>query len=153
MDVQTLTPLTPVPPVSPETEAFWDATATDRLLVKFCNSCNKVHVYPRAHCPFCFSVDTEWRESPGEGEIYSYTVIRRETPPRVVAYVRLDEGVILLTNIVGCDPNGVHIDQRVKAVFPRAEDGPCVPAFVPASPTQELAYRRECQGAESHEKD
>lgn len=147
MNVNTLTPLTPVPPASPESEAFWNATAMDRLFVKFCNSCNKAHAYPRAHCPFCFSVDTEWRESPGRGEVYSYTVMRREMPPRVVSYVRLDEGVILLTNIVGCDVDEVHIGQRVKVVFPRAEDGPCVPAFAPASPAQEIAYRGEVSGS------
>lgn len=153
MDSNLLTPLTPVPPANPETEVFWEATASDKLLVKVCNNCSKPHFYPRAHCPFCFSIDTEWKESSGRGEIYSYTVMRRETPPRIVSYVRLDEGVIMLTNIIGCEPDDVRIGQRVTVAFPRDQEGPCVPAFVPAALSGEPTSVTTSQRTGNHAKD
>jgi hypothetical protein len=47
-----------------ETQAFWDAAAEGKLLIKKCNSCGEVHFYPRANCPFCFSGDTCPTRSP-----------------------------------------------------------------------------------------
>jgi uncharacterized OB-fold protein len=65
----------------------------------------------------------------------------RDAVPYVVAYVQLDEGPQLLTNIVGCDPSAVSIGMRVKVDFvpvaaaPHGSpiDAPLgVPRFVPA---------------------
>ncbi|WP_439360440.1 Zn-ribbon domain-containing OB-fold protein [Bradyrhizobium sp. DASA03007] len=125
-------PMQPAPPSNPETEAYWVGTEQGRLMLKTCLSCNKSHHYPRAHCPFCHGVETEWKQSGGVGEIYSYTVLRRESPPRVIAYVRLDEGVMMLTNIIECTPEDVRIGLRVKATFPTSpgDNARKIPAFV-----------------------
>ena len=93
-------------------------------------SCGKAHWYPRNHCPFCSSVDLEWRESEGAGTIYSYSVMRRAKPVYVLAYVTLDEGPKMLTNIVGRDPESVRIGERVSVVFTeKTESGQVVPMF------------------------
>ena len=84
------TPNDPQPTV--ETQPFWDAAREGRFLVKRCRACGKAHWYPRTHCPFCASADTEWTEAGGEGSIYSYSVMRRADPVYVMAYVTLDEG-------------------------------------------------------------
>ena len=34
-----------------ETQAFWDAAAEGKLMVKKCNACGKMYYYPRAHVP------------------------------------------------------------------------------------------------------
>ena len=52
--------------------------------------------------------------------------------PNAIAYVTLDEGVTLLTNIVDCDLDAVRIGDRVRLVFKSAEDGQPVPMFTPA---------------------
>lgn len=122
----------PAPAVYPETQAFWDAAAHGRLLVKRCLACGEHHHYPRSICPFCSSGRTEWREASGEGTIYSYSVMRRAEIPYVIAYVTLAEGVTMMTNIVDCDPDAVRIGQRVKICFQPSEDGPPVPMFAPA---------------------
>ena len=72
---------------------------------------------PRAFCPFCKAPDPRWTASSGQGEIFSFSVARTATP-YVVAYVRLAEGPLMLTNIVDCDPDGVRIGQRVSAPLP-----------------------------------
>jgi uncharacterized OB-fold protein len=120
------------PPVNPETKPFWDAAANGTLLLKKCNACGEVHHYPRALCPFCFSDKTEWLAASGRGTIYSYSVMRRTEVPYVIAYVTLEEGVTMMTNIVDCDPDTVRIGQRVKLSFRPSDGGPPVPMFTPA---------------------
>jgi uncharacterized protein len=122
----------PAPQPTPETQPFWDAAAQGRLLIKRCTACGEVHHYPRPLCPFCFSDATEWRESSGRGTIYSYSVMRRVSVPYAIAYVTLDEGVTMMTNIVDCDLNAIKIGQKVKVVFKPTEGGPAVPTFAPA---------------------
>lgn len=122
----------PAPQVNPEVKPFFDAAAEGRLLLKFCAACSQSHHYPRAHCPFCFSGRTEWREAKGTGTIYTYSILRRGVPvPYCIAYVTLDEGVSMLTNIVDCDLDAVRIGQRVKVVFKPTEGGAPVPMFAP----------------------
>jgi uncharacterized OB-fold protein len=122
----------PAPTVSPETREFWEAAAAGRLLVKHCRACGEAHWYPRAHCPFCFGDATEWRESTGRGTIYSYSVMRRTATPFAIAYVTLNEGITMLTNIVDCDFDALRIGQSVEVVFRPTEGGPPVPMFRPA---------------------
>lgn len=121
----------PAPAASPETQAFWDAAAQGKLLVKRCAACGEYHHYPRSICPFCFSERTEWREASGSGTIYSYSVMRRAQTPYVIAYVTLDEGVTMMTNIIDCDPDTARIGQRVKVCFRPSDGGPPVPMFTP----------------------
>ncbi len=123
----------PAPAMNVETQPFWDAAAEGRFLIKACQACRQPHWYPRALCPFCFSDDTVWRESPGLGVIYSFSVMRRGAPvPFAIAYVTLDEGVSLLTNIVECDLESLRIGQKVKLKWTPTEGGPPVYAFTPA---------------------
>jgi uncharacterized OB-fold protein len=121
----------PAPLVDAATEPFWTATREGRLTARRCQSCGKFHWYPRPICPFCQN-DTVWEELSGLGEIYSVSVTRKAGPiPYAIAYVALDEGITMLTNIVDCDLDTVHIGQRVKVAFKPAEDGQMVPMFRP----------------------
>jgi hypothetical protein len=56
----------------------------------------------------------------------------RDAVPYVVAYVQLEEGPQLLTNIVDCDPDVVSIGMPVRVDFVSTEGGLGVPRFVPA---------------------
>ena len=122
----------PAPVPNPETKPFWEAADEGRLLLKRCRSCGDVHYYPRAYCPFCGSGETEWQPASGGGTIYSYSVMRRAEAPYAIAYVTLDEGVTMMTNLVDCDLDAIRIGQRVRLVFKPTEGGPPVPAFTPA---------------------
>ncbi|MEO8298209.1 MAG: OB-fold domain-containing protein [Burkholderiales bacterium] len=120
------------PIVNPETEPFWQAAAQGKLLLKRSVADGRVHWYPRALCPYTLA-DTEWFESIGSGVIYSVSVTRRAGPiPYAIAYVTLDEGVTLLSNIVDCDLDALRIGQRVKVCFKPAEGGAVIPMFTPA---------------------
>ena len=87
--------------------------------MKSCTACGRAHHYPRPHCPF-----------------YSYGVMRRATPPYVIAYVTLDEGPTMMTNLVDCDLvdcdfEALRIGQAVRVVWTPTDGGPSVPMFTP----------------------
>src|SRR5213594_790498 len=75
---------------------------------------------------------TEWRPASGRGRIYTYSVMRRVPEPYVIAYVTLEEGPTMMTNIVDCDLDSVRIGQALRVVFKPSEGGPPVPMFAPA---------------------
>ena len=122
----------PAPETSPETKPFWEAAAQGRLLIKKCLTCGRVHFYPRAICPLCGSDTTEWVTASGRGTVYSYSVMRRVPVPYALAYVTLEEGVSMMTNIVDCDLDAIRIGQAVTVTFKPSEGGPPVPMFRPA---------------------
>lgn len=123
----------PAPLTNPETKPFWAAAREGRFLIKACTACGKAHWYPRAVCPHCLSDRTEWRESGGAGTIYSVSVMKRAPEVYAVAYVTLDDGPTMMTNIVDCDYDAVAIGQRVRVTFrPTQGDGPPYPQFRPA---------------------
>lgn len=118
--------------INPENKPYWEEAGKGKLLVKKCNTCNEVHFYPRSICPHCSSTDTAFVEASGRGVIYSYSVTRQGKPPYAIAYVTLDEGVSMLTNIIDVDVDEVRIGQKVKVKFVAADDGYAVPMFAPA---------------------
>ena len=124
----------PAPSQNVESKPFWDAANEGRFLIKRCTACKEPHWYPRTLCPFCFSSETVWEESPGEGVIYTYSVMHRNTPvPYAIGYVTLDEGVAVLTNFVDCDLKALKIGQRVKVKWtPTSEGNPPVFTFTVA---------------------
>ena len=120
-----------------DTRPFWEATKQHELRYQVCDDCRGVVFYPRRHCPHCMSMKLGWKTSRGEGAIYTYTIIRqighpafRELAPYVVAWIDLDEGFRMLSNVVGVDAANVHIGQRVRVTW-EDQDGVSLPLFTP----------------------
>lgn len=122
----------PAPRVLPEAMPFWEAAREGRLLVKRCQDCGEAHYYPRDICPHCLSANTEWLETNGQGMVYSFSTMGRDEARYTLAYVTLDEGVTMLTNLVDCAYAAPAIGQRVRVVFTPSEGGYPVPMFTPA---------------------
>jgi len=119
--------------MNPGDQEYFDAAAAGKLMLKKCADCGEHHHFPRALCPFCFSDKVQWVQAKGTGEIYSYSVSRRAGPiVYCIAYVKLDEGVTMLTNIVDCDLDTVKVGQKVKVAFKTTEGGVSMPVFAPA---------------------
>lgn len=117
--------------INPESQAYWDAAAKGKLLFGHCKGCKKNFFYPRSICPFCASENTELKEASGKGVIYSHSTMRRVPEPYALAYVTLEEGPKMLTNIVDCDFDKLEIGQKVHVVFKPTKEGPPIPAFAP----------------------
>ena len=131
-------PEKPVPPIDPWTKPYWDAAQVHKLLLQFCPACQSHIFYPRRYCPSCFSEQLEWVESPGKGKVYSFTVVHNNAPsafladmPYIIAVVKLDEGVQMMTNLIGCDPASVYCEMPVRVAFERLTEEITLPKFKP----------------------
>jgi uncharacterized OB-fold protein len=117
------------PAEHPDNAEFWQAMRDGQLLVRHCNDCGKPHWYPRTLCPFCLGT-TRWKPASGRGTIYSYSVTRRAGPtPFCIAYVKLDEGPTMLTQVVDCELDTVRIGQKVLLRLSPSESGTPLPTF------------------------
>lgn len=83
-----------------------------------------------------FTAGVPENESEGPGEVYSHPAARamsgwpEEDLPLVVAYVELDEGPRMITNI-RADPDEVSVGTRVRVEFVDTEDSDVsIPVFV-----------------------
>lgn len=120
------------PAVDPMTKPVWDAAREGRLMIGFCKDTSRHFWYPRGVSPFTLSTNVALVEAKGTGSIYSYTVMRGANP-FAAAYVELDEGPRMFTNIVDCDLAELRIGMKVRVVFkPTEGGGPPVPVFMPA---------------------
>jgi hypothetical protein len=130
------------PPVGVESTAFWEATRESRLLVQWCTSCDRGVFYPRVFCPHCGGgADAlEWRTASGRATVYAAVVEHKPQAaganfsggePYCVALVDLEEGVRLLTNVVGCPPEEVRCGMPVSVTWEPLSDGRRLPLFEP----------------------
>lgn len=126
----------------PDTQQWWDNVKQRKLTYQQCNDCNSVVFYPRAHCPACGSANLSWRDSKGEGVVYTYSVVRQNRMPAFaelgaysVAYIDLDEGFRMFSTVVGVDDptTEIQIGMRVKVDFEEQDEGEYpIPVFRPA---------------------
>ena len=133
----------PVRPIEADVDlkVFWDATGEHRLLIPHCEACDEAIWYPRPYCPGCGRVGVRWVEASGRGTIYSFTITRngsgswRAVAPYVLAFVDLEEGPRVLTNIVDTDPEALRIGQQVRLAWDDTGAGQAVFRFTPDPPT------------------
>ena len=121
--------------VDPTNKPYFDAAREGRLLIGLCKDTGRHFWYPRGCSPFTLSNNVELVEAKGTGTIYSYSVMRPKDPKQsyAVAYVELDEGVRVFTNIVDCDLDSLKIGQKVRVVFKPTQGGsPPATMFTPA---------------------
>ena len=128
----------PVPEFTPWGKPFWEGTREGKLMLQKCKDCDKYIFYPRLVCPHCFSNDLDWVEASGKATIYSFTVVVNNAPspflndmPYVVAIVRLEEGVRMLSNIVDCNFDELTCDMPVEVTFEKLDDEFTLPKFRP----------------------
>ncbi|MEJ2204679.1 MAG: OB-fold domain-containing protein [Gemmatimonadota bacterium] len=126
------------PPVTDVSTPFWDATREKRITLQRCADCEAWVWYPRSACTACLGEDLRWTEVSGEGSVYAVSVHHRPgvaemkgRVPFAVALVELREGVRMLTNIVGCDPESVRVGQKVSVAWEALSDGRNLPVFEP----------------------
>jgi uncharacterized OB-fold protein len=132
----------PLPAITTEAKPFWDAAAQNKLVMQHCNDCGAWVWTPRPLCNECGSERIEWTPMSGKGEIYSFTVIRQvvgraasqafqQDIPYVIAWVDLDEGPRMITNIVDCPVENVTLGMKVAVVFEQASKDVWLPKFKP----------------------
>jgi hypothetical protein len=128
----------PLPKPTPWSKPFWDGCKRHELFIQNCKDCKNPIFYPKLFCPHCLSPNLEWVKAGGRGKVYSYTVVHSYAPtefsediPYIVAVIELQEGVRLMSNIVGCLPETVKCDMEVEVIFDDVTKEITLPKFKP----------------------
>jgi len=122
------------PVVTADTAFFWDGTARGELRIQRCGGCGALRHPPGPMCPGCGADKPEYVLAAGTGEVYSY-VVHHHPPvpghqvPFVIALVRLTEGVRMVGELLGADPDQVRIGMPVRAEFVRVDRDLTLPAW------------------------
>lgn len=126
----------PSPIPDADTKHFWEGCRNHALLFQKCLACGFVRWPPSIACPSCYGSDTELIAASGKGKIYTFSVYHRafdpafeDQVPYVAAIVKLVEGPMVLTNIVGCPPTEVACDAAVEVVWEDVTDEVSLPKF------------------------
>ena len=120
--------------IDEESKPYWEGLKEEKLYIQYCSDCQKSIFYPRTLCPHCFSDEISWHEALGTGTIYSFTTVHqafgpfKDDIPFVVGVVELDEGVRMMTRILG-DKDQIAIDKKVAVVFKKIADDFVLPYF------------------------
>lgn len=111
------------------TKPFWQATRDKKLLLQFDRKSGRYQFVPRVSGLASGRRDLEWRESPGKGAVFTYTVAHRAREPFrghepfLIALVTLDEGVNIMANVANCTLDEMKIGLRVKPYWTPLPDG------------------------------
>ncbi|WP_329436499.1 MULTISPECIES: Zn-ribbon domain-containing OB-fold protein [unclassified Streptomyces] len=122
---------TPVIVTDAESKPFWDAVTRGELLLQRCADCTHAVFPARAVCPHCFGTRLLPHTAAGTGTVHSKTVVHRafgpfaQQTPFTIALIDLDEGVRMMSRIVGGAP--VAIGDRVRLHVTRLVDAPDAP--------------------------
>lgn len=127
------------PAITLETQHFWTGGEDGKLHLLHCQDCDTWVHPPQPVCPACTKKNLKPDPVSGRGTVYSYTINRQAwipgfDPPYIVAIVELEEDVRvrLMTNIIRCDIDKVHIGMKVKVWFEEQEGGVVyMPLFEP----------------------
>jgi uncharacterized OB-fold protein len=117
---------------------WWQAAAGHRLVVQRCTACGRTRLPPAPVCPGCRCPESDWKQVPGRGEVYTYTVVHRpiaagQKLPYVIAVIALEDagGVRMISNRVGVGPDDLAIGLPVELVWEDMGPELSIPRFRP----------------------
>lgn len=117
----------PVPAHEDWSAPYWDSLRRHQMAIQRCAQCGAWHHPPVMACPICRSDNLTFEPVHGQGRLYSVTVCHREFGlqfgvPWIAAYVELDEGPRIATNVINTTPDAVFMEQRVSVVYQDYDD-------------------------------
>jgi len=119
----------PLPVPSAWSAPFWQAARERRLVIQHCADCATPIMYPRRFCPACLGENLHFVPARGTGTIYTLTTQMLAAPsgftpllPYIIAIIRLDEGVQMMSNLVGANAHTARIGDRVVVDFQVTEN-------------------------------
>lgn len=103
---------------------FWHGCRERQLLMQKCEDCGNLAYYPVYMCPACTSGKLAWTELSGRCRVHSVTIVHRPAAPAfasavpyAVALIEVEEGPIMMSNIVGPAALETKIFDKVEVVF------------------------------------
>jgi uncharacterized OB-fold protein len=127
------------PAINDVNRPFWDGCRDGQLKVQRCTHCDRLRYPAGMVCPECLSGEAEWQSLSGRGKVFSFVVFHRAYHPTWegkvpynVALIELDEGPIMLSNVVSIDNAKLEVGLPVQAVFEAIDESLAIPVFKPA---------------------
>ncbi|MFO1027931.1 MAG: Zn-ribbon domain-containing OB-fold protein [Acetobacteraceae bacterium] len=129
----------PIPVPDDISAPFFDGARQGRLMLQHCTACSKWSFPVRERCPHCFAPKLEWRAASGRGTLYTFTIMHQvmnpgfaSSVPYNVAQVDLEEGVRMVSNVVGISNDALKVGMKLQAVFEDVGENVSLPKFRPA---------------------
>jgi uncharacterized OB-fold protein len=131
----------PLPVPDPLTKIYWDSVKAHAMQMQQCDACHKFVFYPRNVCPHCGSRNLSWKPVSGKGKVYGFTISHQKgmpvfgaEAPYTVAVVELEEGVRMMTNLIGIepDPDKIKVGMAVVVHYDDVTETITLPKFKPA---------------------
>lgn len=146
----------PAPPATELTGPFWAGGLSGELRLQRCADCGHLRYPISTICPRCLSAEAAWTALSGRGTVQSYIVFERayheawaDQVPYVVALIELDEGPVLVSNVVGVQPPAVRVGQPVTVTFARRSDTAALPQFTPVTEFTQVTEPTRAGGDEA----
>ena len=113
----------PLPNINELNQEFWDNCKAGKLSVQHCKACDDRRYPASPVCPKCLSADQDWVVVSGKATLESWVDFHRaywegfqgDLPYRV-CLVRLAEGPVMVSNLVGPSDNAA-VGAAVEVVF------------------------------------
>lgn len=122
------------PIVTLDAKSYWEAADREEFIGQKCGDCQQFTFPPRPMCPHCHSLKREEVKLSGRGTVHAYTIPRhphpfgfREAP--IVAVIQLEEGIRLVSNLIGVAYDQVQFDMPVEVAFDPTMNNHKVPVF------------------------
>jgi hypothetical protein len=116
-------PRRPAPVPDEASQAFFDAAAEGKLLIKYCAACDRYLAPATEVCDACHSSALEWREASGRATVYSFVINHQVLHPGFagevpynVCVIELEEGPRINGNYLG-DNRDLKVDMPVTVTF------------------------------------
>lgn len=95
-------------------ESYMQRLADGDIAFQRCATCNEAFFFPRVLCPSCGAVELRWQASSGRGVVYSTTAVpQRDGESYALCLVDLEEGIRMMSNVIGVRADEVRIGDRV----------------------------------------
>lgn len=129
---------TKVPGLDMDNTPFWTGGREGLLRICRCTACGHYQHPPLPACPQCGGDSVAYPAVSGRGQVVTYSVnfqswFPGQSVPFVLAMIELAEqrGLWLMSNVVKCQPDTVHVGMPVQVCFEQREDV-WLPVFEPA---------------------
>lgn len=126
-----------LPLITSSERPFWEGAKRHELMAYQCQNCRTFY-YPVIHCVSCDKPEMKWVKVSGKGHVYTFVIYHqlyhpawKEDIPYNVCWIKLDEGPLLLSNLVQCKNEEIYIGMPVEVIFEDATEEVTLPKFKP----------------------